>query len=203
MRHRGELSTAVPIYVDSPMALAALRIYQDAAARGSDQFRPRTETEVASSLDPAPFTAARTAEESMAIQRSPLPAVIVSASGMATGGRVVHHLRRLLPDPRNTVLIVGFAARGTRARDLVEGARSLKMFGGYVPVRAQVVDVGGFSAHADADELLAWMRGAPEPRTVYVVHGEPEASAELRDRIEKELGWCAVVPRSGERVLIR
>jgi metallo-beta-lactamase family protein len=122
---------------------------------------------------------------------------------MATGGRVVHHLRRLLPDPRNTVLIVGFAAKGTRARDLLEGARSLKMFGTYVPVRAEVVDVGGFSAHADADEALAWMRGAPAPKTVYVVHGEPESSAALCDRIERELGWCAVVPRSGERVLIR
>ena len=203
MRRRGQLSAAVPVYVDSPMALSALKIYQDAADRDSDQFRPRAEADLESSLDPAPFTAARSVEESMAIQNSPMPAVIVSASGMATGGRVVHHLRRLLPDPRNSVLIVGFAARGTRARDLLEGARTLKMYGTYVPVRAEVVDVGGFSAHADADEAIAWMRDAPAPKTVYVVHGEPESAAALRDRIERELGWCAVVPSSGEHVLIR
>ncbi|MBF9066803.1 MBL fold metallo-hydrolase RNA specificity domain-containing protein [Streptacidiphilus fuscans] len=203
MRRRGTLSASVPVYVDSPMALRALRVYQDAADRRSPQFRPEGEADLASSLDPAPFTAVRSVEESMALQRSTKPCVIVSSSGMATGGRVVHHLERVLPDPRNAVLIVGFTAEGTRARNLIEGARSLKMFGGYVPVRAQVVDIGGFSAHADADEVIAWLRGAPEPKTVYVVHGEPQASAALRDRIERELGWNAVVPTSGERVLIR
>jgi metallo-beta-lactamase family protein len=139
----------------------------------------------------------------MAIQRSGMPSVIVSASGMATGGRVVHHLRRLLPDPRNTVMIVGFAAQGTRARDLVDGARALKIFGGYVPVRAEVVNVPGFSAHADAAEVVDWLRHAPAPSATYLVHGEPEGSQALRDRITRELGWTAVVPRSGERVLVR
>jgi metallo-beta-lactamase family protein len=122
---------------------------------------------------------------------------------MATGGRVLHHLERLLPDPRNTVMVVGFAARGTRARDLVDGAKALKMFGEYVPVRAQVADVPHFSAHADAAQIIDWLRGAPAPHTTYLVHGEPDAAEALRDRIDQTLGWTAVVPRSGERVLVR
>lgn len=204
LRRTGVLPAHVPVYVDSPMALRALKVYQDAVDRRCPQLRPELFDDARRALDPEPFTAARTPEESAAIQHSPVPSVIVSASGMATGGRVVHHLRRMLPDPRNTVLVVGFAAQGTRARDLVEGARTLKMFGTYVPVRSEVVDVPGFSAHADVDEILAWLRGAPEPpHAVYVVHGEPEGSQRLHDRIHDELGWNAVVPRSGERVLIR
>ncbi|MGW5782322.1 MBL fold metallo-hydrolase RNA specificity domain-containing protein, partial [Streptomyces sp. NPDC003863] len=103
----------------------------------------------------------------------------------------------------NAVVIVGFAAAGTRARDLVDGARVLKMFGEYVPVRAEIADVPHFSAHADADQIVDWLRSAPPPHTTYLVHGEPTASAALRDRIDHELGWTAVVPRSGEAVLVR
>ncbi|WP_236654534.1 MBL fold metallo-hydrolase RNA specificity domain-containing protein [Streptacidiphilus anmyonensis] len=204
LRRSGVLTSGVPVFVDSPMALRGLRIYQDAFDRHSPQLRPELTADGEAALDAEPFTAARSPEESAAIQHSRVPCVIVSASGMATGGRVVHHLRRLLPDPRNTVLIVGFAAQGTRARELIGGTQSLKMFGTYVPVRSEVVNVPGFSAHADTDEILAWLRGAPEPPdTVYLVHGEPEGSARLRDRIDHELGWNAVVPRSGERVLVR
>ncbi len=129
--------------------------------------------------------------------------ILGSASGMATGGRVVHHLARLLPDARNTVVVVGYAAEGTRARDLVDGPRTLKMYGTYVPVRAEIVNVPAFSAHADAAEIIEWLRPAPPPSAVYLVHGEPEGSEALRDRIDRELGWTAVVPRSGERVLAR
>lgn len=138
-----------------------------------------------------------------ALERAAGPSVLVSASGMATGGRVVHHLRRLLPDPRNTVVVVGYAAAGTRARDLVDGARVLKMYGTYVPVRAEIVDVPAFSAHADAAEVIDWLRTAPPPSATYLVHGEPEGSRSLRDRIDREPGRTAVVPRSGERVLVR
>lgn len=153
-------------------------------------------------LDPEPFTLIHSLQESLALERSSVPSVLVSASGMATGGRVVHHLRRLLPDPRNTVIVVGFAAEGTRARDLVDGARVLKMYGTYVPVHAEIVNVPAFSAHADAAEVIDWLRAAPPPSATYLVHGEPEGSQALRDRIDRELGWTAVVPRSGERVLI-
>lgn len=203
LRRTEVLPAEVPVYVDSPMALAALDVYQDALARKDPSLRPELADEGQSVLTPGPFQVARSVQESIEINKVSGPAVIVSASGMATGGRVLHHLRRLLPDPRNAVLIVGFAAAGTRARDLVDGASSLKMFGEYVPVRAEVVNVPAFSTHADAAETVRWLRGAATPpRTTYLVHGEPDAAAALRDRIEETLGWNAVVPRSGEHVLI-
>jgi metallo-beta-lactamase family protein len=122
---------------------------------------------------------------------------------MATGGRVVHHLAEQLPDRRNTVVLTGYQAVGTRGRQLQEGARQVKIHGRYVPVRAEVVDVQDFSVHADADETVRWLGRAPEPpENVYVVHGEPSAAAALAARIDRELGWCAVVPRYRERVRI-
>jgi metallo-beta-lactamase family protein len=125
----------------------------------------------------------------------------VSASGMATGGRVLHHLSRLLPDPRNAVALVGFQAAGTRGRLLQEGRTELKMLGRYVPVRAEVVSFDGFSVHADHDELLSWLGAAtPAPELTYLVHGEPAASAALQAAVVDRLGWRAVVPSPGERV---
>ncbi|MFJ4343499.1 MBL fold metallo-hydrolase RNA specificity domain-containing protein [Streptomyces sp. NPDC088915] len=203
LRDTGILPRSVPVYVDSPMALAALDVYRDAVRARSAELRPEILAEGEAALSPAPFLAARTVRESIDINGTSGPAVIVSSAGMATGGRVLHHLRRLLPDPRNTVVVVGFAAAGTRARDLVDGARVLKMFGEYVPVRAEVADVPHFSAHADAAQIVDWLRGAPAPHATYLVHGEPAASGALRDRIDRELGWTAVVPRSGEAVLVR
>ncbi|MFR0354602.1 MBL fold metallo-hydrolase RNA specificity domain-containing protein [Streptomyces sediminimaris] len=203
LRHQGRLPAAVPVYVDSPMALAALDVYRDAVRAGAPELRAEVTAAGTAALSPEPFRPARSVQESAGIAEAGGPAVIVSASGMATGGRVLHHLRRLLPDPRNAVVVVGFAALGTRARDLVDGARALKMFGEYVPVRAQVADVPHFSAHADAVQIVDWLRGAAPPCTTYLVHGEPDAAAALRDRIDRTLGWTAVVPRSGERVLVR
>lgn len=203
LRDKGALPRSVPVYVDSPMALAALDVYRDAVRERSAELRPEILAQGAGALSPEPFLAARTVQESIEINSTRGPAVIVSSAGMATGGRVLHHLHRLLPDPRNAVVVVGFAAAGTRARDLVEGARVLKMFGEYVPVRAEVADVPHFSAHADAGQIVDWLRGAPPPHTTYLVHGEESASAALRDRIDRELGWTAVVPRSGEAVLVR
>jgi metallo-beta-lactamase family protein len=135
------------------------------------------------------------------LNRPTYPCIIVSASGMATGGRVVHHLRHQLPDPRNTVVLTGYQAAGTRGRQLLDGARQIKMYGRYVPVHAEIVQVPDFSVHADADELLAWLGRAPTPpRTVYVVHGEPRANENLARLIRDELGWRAVTPLYAERV---
>ncbi|MFG2006783.1 MBL fold metallo-hydrolase RNA specificity domain-containing protein [Spirillospora sp. NPDC048911] len=199
MRRAGQLPQ-VPIYVDSPMALAAREVYLKAISEGAPELREGLGPEV---LIPEPLYELHTADESCLVNRPGVPSIIISASGMATGGRVLHHLAALLPDPRTTVLIVGFAAVGTRARSLVEGARSVKIHGRYVPVRAEVVNVPGFSVHADADEIIGWLRQATEPpATTYVVHGETGSSARLRDRIIDELGWHAVVPRLGERVLV-
>ncbi|MFE1312459.1 MBL fold metallo-hydrolase RNA specificity domain-containing protein [Streptomyces sp. NPDC058755] len=203
LRRAGRLPADVPVYVDSPMALAALDVYRDAVLSRAPQLRPEITAEGMAALSPEPFLAVRSVQESVELSRSGGPAIIVSASGMATGGRVLHHLRRLLPDPRNAVVVVGFAAQGSRARDLVDGARVLKMFGEYVPVRATVADLPLFSAHADAGQIIEWLRAAPAPHTTYLVHGEPDAAAALRDRIDRQLGWTAVVPRSGEHVLVR
>ncbi|MFC5998110.1 MBL fold metallo-hydrolase RNA specificity domain-containing protein [Quadrisphaera sp. GCM10027208] len=196
LRSAGEIPD-VPVVVDSPMALASLRIYRTALREGHPDVRPDART----LLDRSDVREARTVEESMRLNAPALPCIIVSASGMAAGGRVVHHLKHLLPDPRNTVVLTGFQAPGTRGRDLLEGARRLKMHGRYVPVRAEVVEVRDFSCHADASELVDWVRGAPRPpAVVYVVHGEPAASAALADRLEDELGVLAVPPRPGEVV---
>jgi metallo-beta-lactamase family protein len=201
LRRTGRLPAGAPVYVDSPMALAALQVYRDAFAVRSPELRPDVLNDT-TALGPEPFQLIHSLQESLALERSAVPCVLVSASGMATGGRVVHHLRRLLPDPRNTVVVVGYAAEGTRARQLVDGARVLKMYGTYVPVRAEVVNVPAFSAHADAAEIIDWLRAAPPPSATYLVHGQPEGAEALRDRIDRELGWTAVVPRSGERVLV-
>ncbi|MFD9291596.1 MBL fold metallo-hydrolase RNA specificity domain-containing protein [Streptomyces sp. NPDC060030] len=204
LRASGVLGADVPVFVDSPMALAALDVYRDALTAGAPEIRGTIADRGQEAISPEPFLAARTVQESIAINDVDGPAVIVSSAGMATGGRVLHHLRRLLPHPRNTVAIVGFAAEGTRARDLVDGARAVKMFGEYIPVRAEILDAPHFSAHADAGQIIHWLSEAPAaPHTTYLVHGEADAAAELRDRIDRELGWNAVVPRPGEAVLVR
>ncbi len=193
---------AVPVFVDSPMALRALTLYRRALAAGDDDVLPDLAAD-GDPFDPGDLRALRTPEESRTVNEPPWPCVIVSASGMATGGRVLHHLAHMLPDPRNSVVLVGYQAVGTRARDLAEGARHLKVHGRYVPVRAEVVSVDGFSVHADADELLSWLGRMPSaPDACFVVHGEPEASSTLAGRIETELDLLAVVPRHGERVRI-
>lgn len=202
LREAGDIRAA-PVFVDSPMALAALAVYQRAIAGRSAELRPEILADGPRALDPGQLTELSSVAESMTANHPAQPSLIVSASGMATGGRVLHHLRHLLPDRRNTVIIVGFAADGTRARDLASGARVIKIHGEYIPVRAEVVEVDAFSAHADADDLLAWLGNAPPPAVTYVVHGEPSASARLRDRIDSELGWTAVVPRLGEQVTVR
>ncbi|MDF3147708.1 MULTISPECIES: MBL fold metallo-hydrolase RNA specificity domain-containing protein [unclassified Streptomyces] len=186
--------------MDSPMALAALDVYRDAVLTRAPELRPEIAVVGTAALSPEPLRTVRSIQESVGLGHESGPAVIVSASGMATGGRVLHRLRRLLPDARGAVVVVGFApAQGTRARDLVDGAKVLEMFDEYVPVRAEVADVPHFSAHADAGQIIDWLRGAPAPNATYLVHGEPDAAAALRDRIDRTLGWTAVVPRSGDQ----
>ncbi len=189
----------VPVHVDSPMALAALDVYRRALARRDPATMPP-------GWDPRTFgvpdlRVAHTATESQALNSPRHPCIVISASGMATGGRVVHHLAHQLPDPRNCVVLTGYQAEGTRGRDLLAGAKEVKIHGRYVPVRAECVDDTEFSVHADADEIVEWLRRSPSPpRTVYVVHGEPVAAEALAGRVRHELAWSAVVPRYGERV---
>lgn len=189
----------VPVYVDSPMALAALDVYRSRAMR--EHLRPDLPLRM---VDLPDLHTAHSAQESMQLNEPRVPSIIISASGMATGGRVVHHLKHLLPDPRHTVVLTGYQAVGTRGRQLAEGATELKMYGGYVPVRAEVVVDDGFSVHADATELLSWLQEIPvAPETVYVVHGEPQSSHSLAAMVRAATGWCVVVPRLGEKVRVR
>jgi metallo-beta-lactamase family protein len=190
----------VPVFVDSPMALSALRTYREALIDGDPDVEPALVGR-ADAFDQGEVVEVRDVEESKALAGIPYPAIIVSASGMATGGRVVHHLRRMLPDRRNTVLLVGFQAAGTRGRLLADGASEIRMLGTEVPVRAEVVDVGGLSVHADQSELLDWLRTAERPvEHVHVVHGEPAAAKAMRDAVEDGLGWRATVAGHLERV---
>lgn len=194
---RGEIPD-VPVHVDSPMALRSLAVYR--SADHADEVQD-DRFEALRSLHH--LGTASTAEESRRLDELTTPAIIVSASGMATGGRVVHHLREVLPHPRNTVVLTGYQAVGTRGRALQEGAHEVKVQGRYVRVRAEIVTDNGFSVHADADELVGWLLEMPEPpRTVYVVHGEPEAAEALARRIRSDLDCAVAVARLGERVLL-
>jgi metallo-beta-lactamase family protein len=188
------------VYVDSPMALAALEVYRRAVREGDAEIRPELHGRE-QLFDPGDLVEARDTQASRAINEVHEPAIVVSASGMATGGRVLHHLARRLPDRRNSVVLVGYQPEGTRGRSLLRGEHAVKMLGRYVPVRAEIVDCSGLSVHADRDEILAWMRQMEAPPEVsYVVHGEPDASSALARAVEGELGWTAVVPQHLESV---
>jgi metallo-beta-lactamase family protein len=144
-------------------------------------------------------TYTRDSEQSMKISASTDPKIVISASGMATGGRILHHLKAFAPDPRNTIMITGYQVPGTRGASIVAGEREIRIYGEWVPINAQVANLAMLSAHADADELIRWARGfeAP-PRRVFVVHGEPQPADTLRRRLDRELGWQATVPRLDE-----
>lgn len=190
----------LPVYVDSPMALAALDVYRSAVKDGDPEIRPELAGRPGL-FDPGDLRLVHSADESELINDPRHPCVIISASGMATGGRVLHHLRHQLPNARNTVVLTGYQVVGTRGRQLLDGATAVKIHGRYVPVHAQVVSVPEFSAHADADELVAWLGSAPVvPSTTFVVHGEPEAAGGLAGRIGADLGRLAVVPHFLESV---
>ena len=180
--------TNVPIFLDSPMAVDASDIFCDHL---SDHRLSAAECRAACAV--ATYT--RTVEESKVLMSNPVPKVIISASGMATGGRVLHHLKRYAPDPKNTILFAGFQAGGTRGAAMVSGATSIKIHGEYVAVRAEVKNLEMLSGHADADEILRWLKGFKKsPRMTFITHGEPVASDALRHRIEEELGWRCMVP---------
>jgi metallo-beta-lactamase family protein len=184
----------LPIYVDSPMALKGLEYYR---ARIDELDR-----ELLAMRRAGPrFTAVNSALDSKALVERDQPAVIIASSGMATGGRVVHHLFAGLPDPRHTVLFVGFQAAGTRGRQLTDGARHVKIFGQHVPVHARIEKIDAMSSHADAGEVVQWLRTFPRaPRTTYLVHGEVVAQDALKSRITRELGWNVEIPTHGQTV---
>jgi len=184
----------VPLFLNSPMASQVGAIYQDfPALHRLDRAALAAMAKHTRVVD--------SVEESKALNRRKGPMIIISASGMATGGRVLHHLVAFAPDARNAIVLSGFQAGGTRGAALAAGARSIRIYGEDVAVAAEVVQLSAASAHADANELIAWLRSAPRPpRRVFVTHGEPDAADALRVRIERELGWPAHTPEHGETV---
>ncbi len=191
----------LPVVVDSPMALAALSVYRTALRERWPELRPEVCGDP-DALVPRRLEEAHTVAASKALNERRGPFVLLSASGMATGGRVLHHLAHHLPDRRATVILPGFQAPGTRGRALADGADVVKIFGRYVPVRAEVVPVSAFSVHAGQDELVEWLSGAPPEALTYLVHGEDGARVGLAQEIRRRLGRPVVRPRDGERVRI-
>jgi metallo-beta-lactamase family protein len=190
----------VPIYVDSPMAIAALEHYRDAIAKNSSEIRPGVSKrwENQDPFDAGALKQLNTTEESKSLKEIEGLGILIAASGMSSGGRVVHHLKNLLPGASNTVILVGFQAAGTRGRLLEEGAREVKIHGEWIPVHAQIVKIESFSVHADSDELIAWLKQISKPKSAFVVHGEADSQLAMRNRLINELGWKAIIPKSAQ-----
>ncbi|WP_330115441.1 MBL fold metallo-hydrolase [Pseudomonas sp. JS3066] len=187
----------LPIYLNSPMATDATTLYHRFRSEHRLTARECEETcKVAQTV--------RSVEDSKALDELRKPAVIIAASGMATGGRVLYHLKSLAPNPRNTLLFSGFQAGGTRGSLIISGAETVRIHGQEVPIRAEVVQMENLSAHADADEIMQWLRGFKvPPKHTYVVHGEPMAADVLRRRISVELGWSVSVPEHRDQVVLK
>ncbi len=190
----------VPVHTDSPMGIQAVQIF----LKHTEEFSDETKQLIAkygSPLEWNGFFFDTTQQQSKKINDSRYPCIIVSSSGMVTGGRIQHHLMQRLPDPRTLVLFIGFQAPGTRGFTIKSGAKSVKMFGQDIPIRAQVAALEQFSDHADTPELLEWLRSFPQaPAITYLVHGEPSASAQLRQAMVQALGWHVEVAHWMEKI---
>lgn len=183
------------IYIDSPMAISVTNLYEQHP--GDHRIEVLHEQgEKISLFDASNIHYCNSAESSKALNDLRRPCIIISASGMATGGRILHHLFHRLPDPSTTFLFAGYQAAGTRGRDIIEGKESIKIFGQYVPVRAKVKVVNGLSAHADQPELIRWLGSIKnKPKKVFVTHGEPAASKTFSEMIQKQFDWQVFVPQ--------
>jgi metallo-beta-lactamase family protein len=215
----------LPVFVDSPMATEALRRYTERVRELDPELAPEERDEKAphGHGDHADTRAERreharrerqlcvfcterfrtiaSTQESKELTASKMPAIVISSSGMATGGRVLHHLKAALPDPRNSVLLVGFQAAGTRGRRLVDGEQAIKIHGQVIPVHARVEKIDSMSAHADSEEVLRWLGGFTQPpRTTFLVHGEIVAMEALQATIKGRLGWNTRLPQHEETV---
>lgn len=198
IRRDGDLPE-VPVYIDSPMAAKATRIFSEYPQYFDEEAMEQLRTLGKLSG----LTLSESVNDSKAIGRARPPFVVISASGMATGGRILHHLRHYLPDARNTVLLVGYQSVGTRGWQLQQGHDRVKIFGEYVPVRAEVRKLEGFSGHADYEQINEWLQAAPRPpRRVFLTHGEPVALEAQRERIGAWPGWDVHVPAHLEEVVL-
>jgi len=184
----------IPVYLNSPMAIDATEIYRQHHAEHNI-------SEVDCRLMHGIATMVHSAEDSIKLNMRSGPMIIISASGMATGGRVLHHIEAFGPDSRNAIVLAGYQAGGTRGALLAAGAKSVRMFGREVPINAEILTLQSFSSHADSNELIAWMRMAQKPPGMtYITHGEPDAADILRGRVKRELGWLCRVPEQLDQV---
>jgi metallo-beta-lactamase family protein len=194
LKAAGRLQKLLPIFLDSPMAIDATEIFQRHA--GDQKLSPADLKAMGQDVHYV-----HTGDESKALTANPVAKVIISASGMATGGRVLHHLEHYAPDPKNAIVFTGFQAGGTRGASMVAGSQTVKMHGTYVPVRASVHNLTMLSAHADKDELLRWAGGFREvPKTAFIVHGEPAGSDALRHALAEQRHWACIVPEHHQTV---
>ncbi|TFH00988.1 MAG: MBL fold metallo-hydrolase [Calditrichales bacterium] len=189
---------AMPVYIDSPMAIQATEVFNHRIndfkltarkefLRGKSLFAPKN------------LNICATRIESKSINQVKEKAIVISASGMATGGRILHHLAARLPGRENTILLIGYQAEGTRGRKIAEGGESVRIHGQEVPIRAKVKSISGFSAHGDYEEILAWLMAFNKPpRKTFLVHGEETATAALAEKIKANLSWPVVIPKFGE-----
>lgn len=217
----------LPVFVDSPMAVEALARYGERLRELDPEMQPeardgkaphgpadrheqpdtrrrhaRQERQLCAFCTER-FRTVSTPAESRQLTQSKTPAIVISASGMATGGRVLHHLKACLPDARNTVLFAGYQAAGTRGRQLVDGQQSVRIHGQTIPVHASIARLDSMSAHADSREILRWLAGfARPPRTTFLVHGEPAAMETLGAAITAKLGWATRMPQHQETIAI-
>jgi len=194
----------LPVYVDSPMAVSATDLYVKHKEDHNLEFaREEGSDGKGDPLNVHEFHLTRSVEESKAINSVKTPCIIISASGMVSGGRVLHHLAQRLPDSRNAVILAGFQAEGTRGKALQEGAKSLNIFGQAVPVGAEIVEMGQFSAHAGKSELLRWLAGFPvPPKQTYLTHGEPAAAQALQAAIQEKFQWNVAAARYMDTVAV-
>jgi metallo-beta-lactamase family protein len=194
---------SVPVHADSPMAIRAVQIF----LKHAEEFSAETKALISKYGSPLTwpnFHFDQTQDESKKINDSAYPSIIVSSSGMVTGGRILHHMMQRLPDPRNLVLFIGFQAPGTRGFSIKNGAEQVKMFGQEIPIRAQVASLEQFSDHADAPELLEWLHTFRRPpMQTYLVHGEPQAASQLRNAMTQALGWNVQVAEYRQKVTVR
>lgn len=193
---------AIPVHIDSPMAIDATDIYCAHPEEHDLDMKLLMDKKLCPLCCKKSYIH-RTPEESKAINDLAGPLIIISASGMVTGGRVLHHLKLRLPDPKTTLLFVGFQAEGTRGRTLQDGKTEIKMLGEMVPIRAKVKTIDGFSAHADQQEILRWLGSFKKaPRKTFVIHGEPAASEALATLLREKLKWSTEVPRNAAMVVL-
>jgi metallo-beta-lactamase family protein len=189
----------LPVCVDSPMAAAATTVYSQRKEEHDEDYATVLKTK--HPLRPHRLLTCSSKEESKRLNEAKGARVIISASGMMTGGRVLHHALRMLPDPEATIVFVGFQAEGTPGRRVLDGEDEVKILGQWVPRRCRVERIGGFSAHADWKEVLRWLEGLQgAPKLVFTTHGEPKAAAAMAERIRERFGWPVEVPTYGLRV---